>query len=111
MGTYETASSFFAMKEDKEWWNSLFRQYDDRDHYDEWYIKEILSSKTRKFPQDMGDVFDFVDDEDVSYRTPGRPFLLLSLEDFVLGDIPKYAGEWPQVYKILNIDEQVTVRW
>ncbi|XP_078341842.1 uncharacterized protein LOC111105867 isoform X4 [Crassostrea virginica] len=97
MGTYETASSFFAMKEDKEWWNSLFRQYDDRDHYDEWYIKEILSSKTRKFPQDMGDVFDFVDDEDVSYRTPG--------------DIPKYAGEWPQVYKILNIDEQVTFRW
>uniref|UniRef100_A0A8W8MK57 DUF7869 domain-containing protein n=1 Tax=Magallana gigas TaxID=29159 RepID=A0A8W8MK57_MAGGI len=36
----------------------------------------------------------------------------IQVEDFVLVDIPKYAGDWPQVCCILSIDcQHVTLRW
>ena len=36
----------------------------------------------------------------------------MAVNEFVLVDIPKYAGEWPQLCKIVSIcDDADTVRW
>lgn len=36
----------------------------------------------------------------------------VSNDDFVLVDIPKYAGEWPQLCQVINVaGDQFTVHW
>lgn len=119
-GDVRASFKYFAKEDDKDWWRSFFENYDEIGNDTEWFIEEILDSKAEPNSQDSASVFDFGVDEDVPIPPviigkacgPRNSTQEVQVDDFVLVDIPKYAGEWPQVCCILGIDcQHVTVRW
>lgn len=120
----KTSFKYFAKEEDKEWWNCFFRKYDaPNDTNPSWPLEDLAAEKRKKHShaseEELGDPFTF----HLQEETPIPPVVIgkgssvskpraVSNDDFVLVDIPKYAGEWPQLCQVINVaGDQFTVHW
>ncbi|XP_052696088.1 uncharacterized protein LOC128174616 [Crassostrea angulata] len=102
--------------------------YDEEteDTQDNWILDEILSAKTRRTENTPGsanpDIFDFTIEEESeippviigkalpAVAVPGP--CLYKEGDFVCTDVPEYAGEWPQVCRVIAAEENhLVVHW
>uniref|UniRef100_A0A8W8MM29 DUF7869 domain-containing protein n=1 Tax=Magallana gigas TaxID=29159 RepID=A0A8W8MM29_MAGGI len=120
----KTSFKCFAKEEDKEWWYCFFRNYDaPNDTNLSWPLEDLAAEKRKKHShaseEELGDPFTF----HLQEETPIPPVVIgkgssaskpraVSNDDFVLVDIPKYAGEWPQLCQVINVaGDQFTVHW
>ncbi|XP_061171052.1 uncharacterized protein LOC133180592 [Saccostrea echinata] len=103
---------FFGKEDDKRWWENFFSsQFDD--------TEDALQMSQGTEPLEPTDVYNFDLEEDseippviIGKCAPSAKATDIAPGDFVCADVPKYAGEWPQLGRIVSVEcDSVQLQW